>query len=156
MKGHLSHAVIRSGFAALGMIMLSHCSTLRPSADEDSVVYALGSRAEFPSPLTRQMKPVASALEFSMNQFLVSAAHDRVLLSLVKNEKAKYLLAGYSRPGLPPEYARVLSEKRTHSVRHRLIELGMEPAKIQTAGFGNDFPRTGPTTDVVVIYDVAE
>lgn len=156
MKGHLFHTIIRLSLAAVGMAVLSQCAGLRSGDDEDSVVYALGSRAEFPSPLTRQMKPVASALEFSMNQFLVSAAHDRVLLSLVKNDKAKYLLAGYSRPGLPPEYARVLSERRTHSVRHRLIELGMEPAQIQTAGFGNDFPRTGPTTDVVVIYDVGE
>jgi outer membrane protein OmpA-like peptidoglycan-associated protein len=156
MKSHRIHLIFLLGLTALGMLVLSQCAGLRPGAEEDSVVYALGSRSDFASPLNRQMKPVATALEFSMNQFRVTAAHDRVLLGLIKKDKAKYLLAGYSRPGLPPEYARVLSEKRTHSVRHRLIELGMEPAQIQTAGFGNDFPRNGPTTDVVVVYEVAD
>jgi hypothetical protein len=37
-------------------------------------------------------------------------------------------------------------------VRQRLIELGLDAAKIQTVGFGNDFSPSGPSSGVVVIY----
>ena len=137
------------------LIGLISCANLETEAEADSVVFALGPREGFQSPLTHALKPSAPAIEFSGGQFQTTSAHDRILRNVVSEGKksgAKMTLAGYAKPGLPPEYARVLSEKRAHAVRHRLIELGLEPAQIQTAGYGNDFPKTGPTNDVVVIY----
>ena len=105
------------------------------------------------------MKPACPALEFAKGSLVPSPQHDRALQKLAQEsagEKTRrFVIAAYCRPSLPPEYARSLSEKRAHSVRQRLIGLGVGPADIQTAGFGNDFARSGPTGDVVVIYNSA-
>ena len=122
----------------------------------NAVVYALGSRAQFESPLGGNLKPACPALEFPKGSLSAGPQHDQDLEKLAKestgDRRPRFVVAAYCRPGLPPEYARVLSEKRAHSVRQRLIELGVEPDAIQTAGFGNDFALNGPAGDVVVIY----
>ena len=146
---------VRLSFLIGALSGLVSCASLEDDSAADSVVFALGSREGFQSPLTHALKPSAPAIEFSGGQFQTTAAHDRILKTVVsESEKpgSRMTLAGYAKPGLPPEYARVLSEKRAHAVRHRLIELGLDPGQIQTAGYGNDFPKTGPTNDVVVIY----
>ena len=146
---------VRVLFFIGSLLGLTSCVNLETESDANSVVFALGSREGFHSPLTHALKPSAPALEFSGGQLHTTSAHDRILRTIVSEGKksgSKMTLAGYAKPGLPPEYARVLSEKRAHAVRHRLIELGLEPGQIQTAGYGNDFPKTGPTNDVVVIY----
>lgn len=148
--------------AILAGIALTLCSCAAPSwearpGNED--VYSLGSRAEFSSPLGASLKPVCPALEFVKGSLVPSPQHDRVLQKLAEenagDKKPRFVIAAYCRPSLPPEYARSLSEKRAHSVRQKLIKLGVRPADIQTAGFGNDFARSGPTGDVVVIYNTA-
>lgn len=137
--------------------MCSCAATPWQPAPGNQVVYALGSRADFVSPLKSQMTPACPALEFGRGELNVGPQHDEVLHALVEKKpegkKSRFVIAAYCRPNLPPEYARVLSEKRAHSVRLRMIELGVEASQIQTAGFGNDFALTGPANDVVVIYD---
>ncbi|MBX7211016.1 MAG: OmpA family protein [Verrucomicrobiaceae bacterium] len=139
------------------MLLCSCASVQWPVSPGNQVVYALGSRADFVSPLKSRMTPVCPALEFDKGQINAGPRHVEVLRRLVderpRGAKSHYVVAAYCQPDLPPEYARVLSEKRAHSVRQRLIELGVDPGEIQTAGFGNDFALTGPANDVVVIYD---
>ncbi len=146
--------------AALASMLSGLCSCASapwPANPKDQVVYALGPRAEFVSPLGTQMKPACPALEFAKGSLTSGPQHDRVLRELAKEradgKEPRFVIAAYCRPNLPPEYARVLSEKRAHSVRQRLIEFGVDPSAIQTAGFGNDFAINGPANDVVVIYD---
>lgn len=144
---------------AAAMACLASCASAPwPRSAGEQVVYALGSRADFVSPLKSQMTPVCPALEFARGSISITHQHDAELQKLAGtvfegDRKPRVVIASYCRPNLPPEYARVLSEKRAHAVRHRLIELGAEPSAIQTAGFGNDFALTGPGGDVVVIYD---
>lgn len=145
-------------FGAAAAMLASCASAPWPAPNRSETVYALGVRHEFVSPLGSEMKPACPALEFSKGELISGPQHDRVLkqLALDSGEEGKrnrFVVAAYARPNLPPEYARVLSEKRAHSVRQRLIDFGVDPGHIQTAGFGNDFANNGPTNDVVVIYN---
>lgn len=150
---------------ALGAFMLlpllSSCSTFSlpsflGSSSSESVVYALGPREGFSSPLNGSLKPACPALVFANADFHLTAAHQQAVQALAKemssNKKAHLLIAGYTPPNLPQDHARSLSERRALAVRQRLIELGLEAASLQTVGFGNDFSPSGPSSDVVVIY----
>lgn len=147
----------RATLAAITLMLCSCASAPWPVSPKDQVVYALGSRGDFVSPLGGQMKPACPALEFTRGSLVVGSQHDLVLRKLAEENtgdvKPRFVIAAYCRPNLPPEYARVLSERRAHSVRQRLVELGVDPTDIQTAGFGNDFALNGPASDVVVIYN---
>ncbi len=139
-------------------ILLPGCqsATWTSMGTTDTVVYALGPRADVQSPLAEALKPACPALEFDGAGFALSPRHAKPLQEVASrfaSQQHRVVVAAYTRPGLPPEYARVLTERRAHAVRQRLIELGIEPARIQTAGFGNDFPLSGPTSDVVVVFE---
>ena len=143
----------------LAAIALTHCSCASApwsTGPKDKTIYALGSIEGFASPIGTPMTPACPALKFTKGSLESGPQHDRTLRMLAdegkgKNE-ARFVIDAYCHPGLPPEYARVLSEKRAHSVRQKLIEMGVAPDGIQTAGFGNDFVLNGPANDVVVIY----
>ncbi|OYW76879.1 MAG: hypothetical protein B7Z37_06700 [Verrucomicrobia bacterium 12-59-8] len=147
--------------ALLSSLLLASCSSMSmpsflrtPAAD--AVVYALGPREGFTSPLNGSLKPACPALVFESADFRLTSAHQQALHSLAQemlpNKKARLLIAGYTPPNLPPDHARSLSERRALAVRQRLIELGLEAANLQTVGFGNDFAPSGPSSDVVAIY----
>jgi len=125
-------------------------------AKDEAVIYALGSRDGYRSPLSADLKPACPALLFDKEGYALNARHQIKLRSLFeelpKGNKARFLIAGYAPPALPQDHARSLSERRAQAVRQHLIELGLEPANLQTVGFGNDFSPTGPSSDVVVIY----
>jgi hypothetical protein len=119
------------------------------------IVFALGSRNGFSSPLTQTLKPACPALEFQGLGFALNGAHQRTLSALAKDwsmDKKRYLIAGYSPSGLPEDFARTLSERRAQAVRQHLIENGIEAASMQTVGYGSDSSPNSPTSSVVVIY----
>ena len=126
------------------------------SKDETAVVYALGSREGFTSPLNASLKPVIPAFEFADSRIELSVAQIRALDELAaaweKDHSIRYLIVGYSPPNLPEDHARSLSERRALGVRQHLIEQGVESVKIQALGLGNDFARTSPTSHIVVIH----
>lgn len=136
---------------------LCSCSTV-PSAfqeNETDIVFALGPRDGFVSPMLGTLKPACPALEFQGTNYSLHGAHKRTLAGLAeswKEGKPKYVIAGYTPPELTGDYARSLSERRAQAVRQHLIENGVEAASLQTVGFGNDAAPSGPTTSVVVIY----
>lgn len=144
----------------LATVLLCACSHL-PSmpfskGEDASVVYALGSREGFSSPLNGSLRLACPAFEFEGSQIALSEEHERELEKLAeewkKNESIRYLIAGYTPPDLPEDHARTLSERRTLGLRQRLIEFGVEGARIQTLGLGNDFYQTSPATHVALIY----
>lgn len=146
--------------AMLVVLLLSSCagsplSFLKNPASE-AVVYALGPRDNYTSPLNASLTAACPALVFGSDGFELSSAHEQAVKSVYDsikdNKKARLLIAGYAPPNLPPDHARSLSERRAQAVRQRFIELGMEPAGLQTVGFGSDFSPTGPSSGVVVIY----
>lgn len=122
----------------------------------EAVVYALGPREGYTSPVNTSLKAACPALVFSNDGFKLTAAHEQAIsavhASVKEDKKARLIVAGYAPPGLPPDHARSLSERRAQAVRQRLIELGIESINIQTVGFGNDFSFSGPSSGVVVIY----
>ncbi len=149
--------------AALGVsLLLTSCGTIpMPSvlgkSTPETVVYALGPREGYTSPLTTSLKPACPALVFDDGGFLLTSSHQEALRSvaketLEKNKKARLLIAGYTPPNLPADHARSISERRALAARQHLIGLGFEAANLQTVGFGNDFSPSGPSSDVVVIY----
>lgn len=129
------------------------CGTLKQ--DNGAVVYALGSREGFTSPIAENLTPACPALSFIGDSHTISGRH---LISLrkvadqSKQDKTRLLIAGYTSPKLPQDYARSISERRAQDVRQQLIEMGVEAGSIQTLGLGNDFSPSGPSSDVVVIY----
>ncbi len=141
-------------------LMLSACSLMPPmpfsKGKEASVVYALGSRDGFSSPLNGSLRLACPAFEFKGSQIALADAHEQQLEKLAeewkKEPKTRYLIAGYTPPDLPEDHARALSERRTLGLRQRLIELGVEGANIQTLGLGNDFSQTSPATHVALVY----
>lgn len=148
-----------SGLTIFAALTLSACESV-PSFSlftpkETDVVYALGARDGFTSPLERPLKPVGSALEFADSRYALTGAHIRVLDTLAtawKEGKPRYLIAGYAPPSLPEDYARAVSERRAQAARQHLIEHGVEAANLQTVGFGQDSAPAGPSSHVVVIY----
>lgn len=138
---------------------LTSCSSMPffSGAKDEAVIYALGPRDGYRSPISADLKPACPALIFHDEGYALTARHEGTLRGLfdeIKAEtpKTKFLVAGYAPPALPQDHARALSERRAQAVRQHLIELGLEPANLQTVGFGNDFSPTGPSSDVVVIY----
>ncbi len=123
---------------------------------EPTIVYALGEREGFRSPLEAgNLRPACPALEFASGDYTPSGAQRKILEGLAaawSAEKPRYLIAGYSQPGLPEDYARSLSERRAQAVRQILIEAGVEASSLQTVGFGQDSAPSAPTPGGVVIY----
>ena len=126
-------------------------------SDKDaSVVYALGSREGFVSPLEASLKPACPALSFSGNSFSLNGGHGKTLSALARGwsaAKPRYVIAGYASPELPPDYARALSERRAQAVRQRLIEGGVEADHLQTVGFGRDSNPSSQAAGLVVIFE---
>lgn len=141
------------GLAAL----LCQCTSVPPVFQEKDaeIVFALGSRDGFTSPMTAALKPACPALEFSKNRYALTGAHKKALQKLAAEwsaEKPRYLIAGYTSHDLPAGYARSLSERRAQAARQYLIEAGVEAASIQTVGFGHDSSPSGPGSNVAVVY----
>jgi hypothetical protein len=140
------------------LTLLSSCSsvTFLTQPASEAIVYALGPREGHTSPLGANLKPACPALVFDGDGFKLSDAHEGAIRGVVtelgSNKKTRLLIAGYAQPDLPHDHARSLSERRAQAVRQRLIELELDPSKIQTVGFGNDFSPSGPSSGVVVIY----
>ncbi|WP_395742457.1 OmpA family protein [Prosthecobacter sp.] len=143
-------------------VLLASCGSLPmpsflSSTSSEAVVFALGPREGYTSPLSNSLKPACPALVFENADFRLTESHQHALRGFVQemskgNKKARLLIAGYAPPNLPQDHARSISERRALAVRQRLIELGLEAANLQTVGFGNDFSPSGPSSDVVVIY----
>lgn len=153
-------ASLRSCGGMLAALLMSSCSgsalSFLKNPASEAVVYALGPREGYTSPLNASLTTACPALVFGGDGFELSGAHEQAVKSvhesIKNNKKARLLIAGYAPPSLPHDHARALSERRAQAVRQRFIELGMEPVGLQTVGFGNDFSPTGPSSDVVVIY----
>ncbi len=141
-------------------ILLTACTALPPSflasPATQPLVYALGPRDGYTSPLNSELTAACQALVFRGEELQLTAAHERAIHTLFqeleKIPNVRLLIAGYAPPDLPQDHARSTSERRAQATRQRLIELGLEPANIQTVGFGNDFSLSGPSSSVVVIY----
>ncbi len=149
--------LLRPCLLLLLTLLLPACGLLPKLSGEQepTVVFALGSRDGFQSPLQSALKPACPALEFSGAAYNLNGAHKKALAALSTDwgkEKPKYLISGYTPPGLPEDFARSLSERRAQAVRQHLIESGVEAASLQTVGFGFDSSPSSPTSSVVVIY----
>lgn len=142
------------------VLTLASCSSgplaFLSKGSSEAVVYALGPRDGYTSPLNASLKTACPALVFANDGFELTESHEAAVRAVAKelkeDKKARLLVAGYAPPNLPQDHSRALSERRAQAVRQQLIELGIEPINIQTVGFGNDFSPQGPSSGVVVIY----
>lgn len=156
----MSPALQSIALAVFSLTLASCTSPSWVSGPDEKVVYAFGPAEGFTSPLQSPMTPACPALKFGRGDLEAGPQHERVLGKLAEEGKAasgvRFVIAAYCHPDLPPEYARVLSEKRAHSVRQRLVELGVSSDAVQTAGYGNDFSLNAPAGDVVVVYKTTQ
>lgn len=137
--------------------LLTQCTSVPTvfQEKEAEIVFALGARDGFSSPMTTALKPACPALEFHRDRYTLTGGHKKALQGLAQtwhSAKPRFLVAGYTSPELPAGYARSLSERRAQAARQYLIESGVEAASIQTVGFGHDSSPSGPGTNVVVVY----
>jgi outer membrane protein OmpA-like peptidoglycan-associated protein len=106
------------------------------------------------TPLAQGTSTVADTLYFTRDRYTLTTAQESTLQSRVATwthaAKPLLIIAAASR-NLPPDYARVLSERRAKSVRQALIEAGMDPTLLHTTGYGNDAPLV-VDGDLVTIY----
>jgi outer membrane protein OmpA-like peptidoglycan-associated protein len=140
--------------AAPSCSLMSKLPGLSPEP-QTSVVFALGTRDGFQSPLQSALKPACPALDFPGEGYALTGGHRKALTALAagwSSSKPKYLIAGYVAPRLPEDFARALTERRAQAVRQQLIEGGIEASHLQTVGFGFDSSPSSPTSSVVVIY----
>ena len=139
--------------ALLAGSLCASCSVIR-STDSAPVVYALPMQDGVVSPLGRLANPAAEELHFARDRYSITSAQQRQLAAhaeaWARDGKPLVIAAAASR-SLPPDYARVLSERRAKSVRQALIELGMDPTLLHTTGYGNDAPALADG-DLVAIY----
>ena len=121
---HTRHHVKRLFFSLIIAATATSCGTLKQ--DNAAVVYALGSRDGFTSPLAGNLTPACPALSFVGDRHTISGRH---LISLrkvadqSKQDKTRLLIAGYTSPKLPQDYARSLSERRAQDAQGNWITL---------------------------------
>ena len=149
---------IQSLAPLLSLLLASCASVPLLQTDESAVVYALGSREGFASPLSAPLTPACPSLSFPADSHEITGQHRLKLQRIAEGAKqtpVRLLIVGHTSPKLPEDYARSLSERRAQGVRQHLIELGMEASAIHTLGLGNDFAPSAPASDVVIIYQAA-
>ncbi len=155
MSHHHSNATFVILHSAFVMLALASCSLL-PANKDTSIIYALGKRDDYSSPLLSSLKTACSALDFERESITLDAQHEPALKQLVsdweKDPKSRFIIVAYCPPGIPEDHARSLTDRRALGVRQHLIELGLDGNNMQTLGLGNDFAPTSPATHVVVIY----
>ncbi len=139
------------------LLAASSCSVMPSLSREQTptVVFALGTRDGFSSPLQGALKPACPALVFTGETYALTGGHRKALGTLAaewSSGKPRYLITGYVAPGLPEDFARSLTERRAQAVRQQLIESGIEASHLQTVGFGFDSSPSSPTSSVVVIF----
>ncbi len=157
MKGRFVQNWLPLALCLVSALGMSGCSSIDSllKGKEPNVVYALGTRDAFTSPLLGSLKPACPALDFGHSGYQLLPGHKRALETLVPGAvkgQSRYLIVGYAPPSLTEDYARSLTERRAQAVRQYLIEQGIEPARLQTVGFGKDLASSSPSAGVVVIY----
>lgn len=151
---HSSFVILHSSF----LLLLAACSSLTKTSDENdaSVIYALPPAAGFTSPLAGSQTPACPALEFRGSSLQLDETHQRILAEFrataEKSPSVRYLIVGYAPPDLTEDHARSLSQRRALGVRQHLIEAGLDPARFQCIGLGNDFASSQPARHVVLIF----
>ncbi len=132
-----------------------HLGGLLPEADTGGVVYALGPREGFTSPLAAALKPACPPLEFPADGHALTGAHEKILRDFLAelggDLEKRHIIVGHTPVELPGGYARSLSERRAQAARQFLIENGMPAASLQTLGLGHDSPA-GATGHRVILY----
>ncbi len=106
------------------------------------------------TPLGRALGNAAETLHFTHDRYTLTKAQQQTLQShLAAWESAAHplLIVATASRKLPPDYARVLAERRAKSVRQALIEAGMNPALLHTTSLGNDAP-TFADGDIIAIF----
>ena len=153
LRRGLAFVLLHSSF-----LLLVSCSSLTKTSDENdaSVIYALPPAAGFTSPLASSQTPACPALEFRGSSLQLDETHQRILAEFrataEKSPSVRYLIVGYAPPDLTEDHARSLSQRRALGVRQHLIEAGLDPARFQCIGLGNDFVRSQPARHVVLIF----
>jgi hypothetical protein len=151
---HSAFLILHSSF----FLLLAACSSLKQTSDENdaSVIYALPPAAGFTSPLASSQTPTCPALEFRGSSLQLDETHQRTLAEFraaaEKSPSVRYLIVGYAPPDLTEDHARSLSQRRALGVRQHLIEAGLDPARFQCIGLGNDFASSQPARHVVLIF----
>jgi outer membrane protein OmpA-like peptidoglycan-associated protein len=123
----------------------------------EAVVYALGSREGFSSPLLLSGRtPALPGLIFPAERFELTSSHRQQLKLLSdkmrKRSAQRLVITSYVPTQLPEDHARALAERRAVAVREFLIQSGLEAARIQTLSFGADHSPNAPNSDVVLLY----
>jgi hypothetical protein len=139
-------------------LLLASCSSIpmpsffrNPAAE--AVVFALGPRDGFTSPLNGSLKPACPALMYDNADFHLTAAHQQAIHNLaqemLKNKKARLLIAGYAPPNLPQDHARSISERRALAVSRPSVSAMTSPPPVRPRMWWSFTARTEAGTATV-------
>lgn len=84
---------------------------------------------------------------FQAGSFAVAPrSHDTIAeaAGLAIERDYSLIIAGFTRPGVSPDYDRTLAERLALEVRSALIRNGLPAGRVQTAGYGSDEPSLSP------------
>lgn len=149
----MTRPAIRFFLPALTGLLLCQCSVVDRVVNPAAVIYALAPQQDLPSPITQPeaLTEAGPPITFSPNRYTLNLRQQTTL----KNQASKWskdtsnlLVLGFARRGLPPGYARVLSQRRAEAARQVLIEEGIDAARLHTAGYGHDQPALSSNDEV--------
>jgi outer membrane protein OmpA-like peptidoglycan-associated protein len=134
--------------------LLCQCSVVTSTLQPTKVIYALPNEDELPSPLARSLPPVGKAITFGRDAYTLPPREQRNMTQLAQEliaKKMKVMILGFAQRGLPPSYARSLSQRRADAVRQALIEAGADADSLHPVGYGHDQPSLGNTDSVKLV-----
>ena len=140
--------------AVLGLtslLLLCQCSLLDRATNSSAVIYALAPQQDLPSPLAQPLKAAGAPIAFPPHRYALTQRQRTALRAQAaqwQKDSTRLLVLGFARRGLPPGYARVLSQRRAEAARQVLIEEGIDAARLHTSGYGHDQPSLSTGDEV--------
>jgi outer membrane protein OmpA-like peptidoglycan-associated protein len=120
------------------LLLLSSCAAFTP---QPTTVYELAEQKEASSPLKPSHAEALLTLSFPRHSYHLSTQQKEELLAKAATwDKSKPLsIIGSCSAEDPPEFARVLGQRRAESARIHLVQNGWSSSKIHSNSVGNDF-----------------
>jgi peptidoglycan-associated lipoprotein len=122
-----------------------------PFANVDTSSNADFREAALSEELARKAREALQTIYFEYNSYqLTSAAIDRIMIInsfLKENAGLRILIAGHCDERGSSDYNMGLAEQRARAVKEYLINLGIQPIRIETTSFGKEQPAVAGCHD---------
>lgn len=101
----------------------------------------------FSSSVKRDLFP---AVQFGFDQYEIAnseLAKVQRVAEYLRSDPSRLIVAGHTDSVGTPDYNRNLGELRAQAVRAALVRFGIDPGRIQTVSYGEDYPADASESD---------